>query len=627
MSYNDYVKSNVKRKYVERRIARMANSVCAPKKVTLKQGLSWMSDIKNNEIEYVLDGPLGILQLSPIEFLGTTYHEAAHLNYTGEIKFHDKKNKHLTKEFFNFINAFEDPRIEFKLGLHFPGIKDNFSKLYELMDRVISKEQILNLEEKDNLLVNFIRKIRGYEPYFKSDKVSSFFNKYLEPLLNTVQRFETTEQLVQNLINKKVWESYVTEFIDPPEENDKDENQEGREGGEGEEEKDESENNDSQGSSEKQEGGEEIDDNEETEGQGSNSQDQQDSNDKSNSNQENDTGDIGAKLQQMVAEAKSAMSDEEKAEFDKQYGEALEKTIEANYEEIEKEIGDGKIEDANEFFKSTDLSADKSDVEDFEDKKLDYEDLKEKIKHLIPVFKRRFSSIVEDNNYRRFGSPNKSGKLNSKFLYKFEHDSDRLFSKRTVRQNKDYNICILMDESGSMFGEKAYQSILALVLICEVLKDINGVKFQISGFNESFRHYKSFNETFSSNIKRKIEFINSQVRGRDSGNTNDAIALDVVRNNFKHVEGKKILFVFSDGDSNPSRDLVGKIFSTYKKNPSQFSVKKEEEMNDKQKIISYGIGLKYSGVKNFYKNPIVINNVSELPEKLMVLLKKHIKRF
>lgn len=68
------------------------------------------------------------------------------------------------------------------------------------------------------------------------------------------------------------------------------------------------------------------------------------------------------------------------------------------------------------------------------------------------VFFQKIGSIMRDNQYDREVGGYRSGKLTKRGIYKVMTNSTRVFTRKTERKNKKYNVIMLIDESGSMIN-------------------------------------------------------------------------------------------------------------------------------------------------------------------------------
>lgn len=65
------------------------------------------------------------------------------------------------------------------------------------------------------------------------------------------------------------------------------------------------------------------------------------------------------------------------------------------------------------------------------------------------TFQAKLSSILTDNKFDRWVAGKRSGKLDTKRIYKIRTAST-IFKKREARKGKDYSVMIVVDTSGSM---------------------------------------------------------------------------------------------------------------------------------------------------------------------------------
>ena len=121
------------------------------------------------------------------------------------------------------------------------------------------------------------------------------------------------------------------------------------------------------------------------------------------------------------------------------------------------------------------------------------------------------------------------------------------------------------------------------------------------------RHYeiKTWTENFNE-IEKNFDFKPELAENSD----HDSL-LFTAKRLAQRQEKRKILMVLSDGlpaNGCSYRSVLHDLLKTY--------VNKIEDAG----IDVIGIGIKHEGVRNFYKNHMVINDIKELPEQLLRLL-------
>lgn len=576
----------------------------------------WDFQPEKNTIVYATSGDKNIMNMTEWEIMSTLYHEIAHAKYTEGLDFYTITLPEPKREYGTFLNTVEDIRIERRLTQQFPGIDDNFQTIAEKQQALIDEELLAKTPPHLNVLLNLRQKERGFDFKFSSDKSKEVFHLLEDKFEEAYTKKSTTE--LHEFLSTRVWDEFQKlleppEPPEPPKEDEKEENKEDDKP-EDEEQKDE------------EEKGENPDDeNESREGAGGQGQD----------SKTDDTENAEEGSQESTEQNVQFGNDMTKAQDMVEIVDALIKNSgkEAQKEEslLEKIDREEKVSseqiDAKPLLKIEYLDELKSAV-DFRT----YEELFEDIKPYYNYFKQKLGSVMEDNRLSRAGGTYLSGNLNNNILYKWKCKDYRVFSRPVLRQNKEYAITLLVDESGSMLrGEKNVNAARATVLLAEVLNKCR-IPFEIRGFNDTNRLYKSFGTPFNWAVKRTLENIIPSARSINCGNTNDAHALNFAMSNLRKQKGKKIIIVISDGISSPSyraltyaekKDLIGK----YKKNERASDFDLDDEIRyAKRDAIVIGLGIGAPEVKDSYPQHAVCDEVSELPRVLLNILRKLIRR-
>jgi cobaltochelatase CobT len=179
----------------------------------------------------------------------------------------------------------------------------------------------------------------------------------------------------------------------------------------------------------------------------------------------------------------------------------------------------------------------------------------------------------------------------------------------------DTAVTILVDQSGSMSGNKMCHAVASEVLLNDVLNSIR-VKNEIIGFShvrksDLFIH-KEFNEVVNRNelIDRAMKSANSSLHNNADG---EAILWAYERIK-QRKEPKKVMIVLSDGQpaAHTPHDIAG-----FTRNV----VKRVEADKD---VEIYGIGIMDSSVLYFYKDHEIIKQASQLESALLNVLKKKV---
>lgn len=207
------------------------------------------------------------------------------------------------------------------------------------------------------------------------------------------------------------------------------------------------------------------------------------------------------------------------------------------------------------------------------------------------------------------------GKLDMKSLYR-AHTDGRVFRKDTEGEQTNVRICILVDESGSMHGRKIEKAIQGCYVVAKAAQKIK-VPFSIYGHTENrnfeLRQYVDYKNCFK---KRSVDNI-FKMRARNNNRDGLAIykCLCSLAQNKGCIDEKQILVVISDGQP-----------ATWDYGGLEAEKEMQAIMNKFEKLygistIGIAIGSECKEVAAIYKNAVMVENVSELPTKMMEILR------
>jgi uncharacterized protein with von Willebrand factor type A (vWA) domain len=556
--------------------------------IKLEKGDKWAYNTKTKTIIYPVDGDDGVKQLPSEVFIGVLLHEVGHAKYTQDINLDvipDPK-----KDYALLLNCLEDVRVERQLMNRYPGTYDNLRELQTHSDKYYDEETLkTQFPPHINLLLNIIRGEWGEETHFTNENVEKFFNDNYDLIQEAVSK-DTSKEL-QEYIDEVLWKKFV-KLIPPKKEDDK-----------------------------KKDDKKEDDKKEEGEGEGGEGSGGEGSGDGDGKENEKEK-----KKQELINKAinkddiTKALKGEDKKRTKKK---ASAKSLMAKMSKKPE-----KSEDVQDLAKSDLLKEAKERAGDR--RIMSYEEMYGYIKDYLRYFSSKLDSILIDNNLKRFGGAYKSGKLNKKLLYKWKCNNTRLFSRPVLRKHKKYSICLLVDESGSMYGSNIRETSKAVVLLSEVLNKI-GIPFEVSGFNGTNRVYKNYDEPYNWKIKRNLEAFQIEVHSYEAKDNNDGFSVNWANHRLQQREGEKIMLVLSDGSPVNSWDQIPledqrRLPSTLRKY-NDFDLKTEIRKVQKNAVI-IGVGLGGDGVcvEKFYTQHVVCNDVTNISKVLLGVLNKQIKR-
>lgn len=253
------------------------------------------------------------------------------------------------------------------------------------------------------------------------------------------------------------------------------------------------------------------------------------------------------------------------------------------------------------------------------------------------VFRQRISSIMTDNMYERRVRGRTRGDLDMRSLYKVGIGSKSVFTQKSARRGKQYNIVLLIDESGSMghpgWGEyKIDKAADAAVYLTTQFTKLN-INVAVVGFNKSIYIHKPF-EISSFDSGKMWKQICDRANGDDweqfrdqlgSTSDNHDIAcnhdFDAIAEGYKMLYNKRgtnLLIALSDGMPNCDYD------PSYESDKHRFERIKALIRDNTRIAKTIGIGVLYECTQ--FPDRIQVNDLSELKNKLAEILKKEIKR-
>lgn len=459
-------------------------------------------------------------------FLGTTIHEFSHILYTdmAEIR-KNRPNKFL----FNLFNTIEDERIEYNTTQNYPGYANFIGQAkYYYFDLLYKKA-----EKQDDLmdvLQNILYIVRY--PARVDTKViyrhQVLFNEIKKVLCdfgnNSKEAYDKAEKIYKLLLD------YFKFPPPPPEEQQEgDEEQEQSDSGEGQEESDgSSDPQNSKQSSQKQ-------DSKDNEGSDKNSKTQ--SSPKSGS----DEGSAGKKKQEPI----KAYTQEEIKQAAEKLAEQMRRLITSNTSLNSNEIKDEW--DSKEI--ADECKQIKDDVfivkqEDYERRyKADFDTVKQHINGLVNTF----SKFFVEQEYRLTGM--RRGVLDTNKLAEAYQAVETVYSNKFKRTTPGLDVCVLIDESGSMSGTNIASARKCAILLNEVFLRLKQCDFYVYGHTADNRHMGEV----TINVYRDHWNRNRYALGKveSYSNNKDSVAIEETYKMVRKQTSKPLLmFVISDGAPN-----------------------------------------------------------------------------
>lgn len=466
-------------------------------------------------------------------FLGTTIHEFSHILYTdmAEIR-KNRPNKFL----FNLFNTIEDERIEYNTTQNYPGYANFIGQAkYYYFDLLYKKA-----EKQDDLmdvLQNILYIVRY--PARVDTKViyrhQVLFDKIKKVLCdfgnNSKEAYDKAEKIYKLLLD-------YFKFPPPPPEEQQ----------EGDEEQDQSDSSEGQSDSgEGQEGSDGSSDPQNSK-QSSQKQDSKDNegSDKNSKTQSSpksgsDEGSAGKKKQEPI----KAYTQEEIKQAAEKLTEQMRRLITSNTSLNSNEIKDewDSKEIADEYKQI------KDDVfivkqEDYERRyKADFDTVKQHINGLVNTF----SKFFVEQEYRLTGM--RRGVLDTNKLAEAYQAVETVYSNKFKRTTPGLDVCVLIDESGSMSGTNIASARKCAILLNEVFLRLKQCDFYVYGHTADNRHMGEV----TINVYRDHWNRNRYALGKveSYSNNKDSVAIEETYKMVRKQTSKPLLmFVISDGAPN-----------------------------------------------------------------------------
>lgn len=163
----------------------------------------------------------------------------------------------------------------------------------------------------------------------------------------------------------------------------------------------------------------------------------------------------------------------------------------------------------------------------------------------IKILEKQFKRILKNDDF--YMKNQRRGKIDGSSLWKISSVHDKnIFSKKSVLENSDYAVYILIDLSGSMNSRLKYKEAINTALKIEgSLVNLNNVEVKTVGFDykgrSRLRVFKDFKE-------KKSRIANALYTNYTGETNRDGFAIRVALDDLKRHNAKnKLLIIISDG--------------------------------------------------------------------------------
>lgn len=221
--------------------------------------------------------------------------------------------------------------------------------------------------------------------------------------------------------------------------------------------------------------------------------------------------------------------------------------------------------------------------------------------------------IKEIKTYNTGGKQNGllTGKLDKKNLWKYKTDAKIFYNNNYKVKEMDLAFGCILDESGSMMGEKIKNGRIVMIMLHEVLNSL-GINHSIIGHNSNSHDqvniykYFQFKEESFYNLEKPY----SIVKASPSGCNCDSGVLFYMQKVMKAVRNKdKIVIIFSDGQPTNCTDL---------------DLMTQVRTMEKEGIHVIGVGINFESIKDYYPDNANGKNLKDMVDIVVSILKRYV---
>lgn len=483
-------------------------------------------------------------------FVGLAIHEGCHLKWTDFTQMGEARNRIIA----NFINLLEDERIERLCGETMPGYA-NYLKAtkYYMFDLYASKMLKKNTGEKlpaHIRLLNAILALVRYPKALQQDDLEEFAD-YLFDVRKIVEKFPSTKEEVGEAAEA------IYEVIKRFFENDQKKKQSGNSS-------DETDDNDSEGDDEGQGGSSE----EQTQSGEDQQESKGDNQDESSDDEEEDkqdssvaTGDTSEEqdeesIREAVQKALEQLEEEMDETMSELTSEAQEDGEPLDRDEMAKCVkrNDGQLAGICENTVDLGLSSNSILYKAPEDRET-YDTSLRAVRKYIPAIANTLKNHCREYQVSYRGM--RSGLLDTSKIAEAYQGVQNVYIRQGQVKSDKMAVCVLIDESGSMYGEKIIAARNLAVLLNEAVSTVPGIDLYIYGHTYGDRcrdSYREGEQVTELQVYREKGYAPKKALGSieaRSGNLDSYAIREAAARMKKFTGGRKnLMFVITDGAPN-----------------------------------------------------------------------------
>ncbi|WKZ86246.1 hypothetical protein N5B55_04670 [Ralstonia pickettii] len=259
--------------------------------------------------------------------------------------------------------------------------------------------------------------------------------------------------------------------------------------------------------------------------------------------------------------------------------------------------------------------------------------LQDKVDHMVAPLQKDLERAIAARSLSTWENGRRSGRLHAANLSRLAVGDGRVFRRKTETTSKDVAVELVVDASGSMSGAKVHTAAQAAYALASVLDRI-GIKSEVICFTTGecpISHVKLEEE--SDKIGKGFTRVEALYMPIIKG-FNERMTATETKSRFAWLPNSNILRNNVDGECVEiaarrllSRREAGKVMmvlsdgapSCYSSNPRalQKHLKETVKKVEGSGVKVVGIGIMSTEVERFYSRSMVLNDVSELPQRVM----------
>ncbi len=179
-----------------------------------------------------------------------------------------------------------------------------------------------------------------------------------------------------------------------------------------------------------------------------------------------------------------------------------------------------------------------------EEDRSEYQEIYNKVRHLISLTRQQLSQALKQKIRRRTIRNRYSGELDPDTLNRIPAGKRDIFKEDLAPNKMLYRVSLLIDTSGSMDREKKLRALEGAVMLMESLEKLPGVVYEIVKFDSNPKVIKPYNQRVTPELKTAI--VKAVMEG--SGSTEAHVALKEAIERSRLGRGEKLIIMVNDGD-------------------------------------------------------------------------------